>query len=216
MIPFRLICCIVNMGEGSNVLRLARKYGVKGGTISIGRGTVHSGLLEFLKINEVRREIVTMIVAQELAAGVLHGLGEELKFEKPNHGIAFSLFVGEFTGHGIHVAGDTTYSEVSKAMYKAIYVAVDKGNAEDVIEAANRAGARGGTIFNARGSGIHEAQKLFSVEIELEKEMVLIIAKSEMKDSIVSSIRTELNLDTPGNGILFVMDVGEAYGLYGG
>ena len=99
-------------------------------------------------------------------------------------------------------------------MYKAIYVIVDKGNAEDVIEAANKAGARGGTIVNARGSGFHETHKLFSIEIEPEKDQVIIIAKSELKDAIVETIKTGQKITEPGNGIMFVLDVNEAYGLH--
>ena len=98
-------------------------------------------------------------------------------------------------------------------MYNAIYVVVDKGKAENVIEAANKAGARGGTILNARGSGVHETQKLFSIEIEPEKEEVLIITKTEMKDSIITSIKTDLKIEEPGTGIMFVLDVEEVYGM---
>ena len=43
---------------------------------------------------------------------------------------------------------------------------VDKENAEDVVDPAMLAGAKGGTIINARGSGIHETSKIFSIEID--------------------------------------------------
>ena len=99
-------------------------------------------------------------------------------------------------------------------MYSAIYVIVERGKAEDVVEVANKAGSRGATIVNARGSGSQEAQKLFSLEIESEKEKVIIIAKSEMKDAIIEAIRNHLDIDAPGTGIIFVMDVNEVYGLH--
>jgi len=97
--------------------------------------------------------------------------------------------------------------------HSAIYTIVDKGKAEAVIEAAAKAGARGGTIINARGSGIHETERLFHMEIEPEKEIALIVAKNENLDPIIESIRKELALDEPGNGILFVQDVKRTYGL---
>ncbi|WP_332842404.1 P-II family nitrogen regulator [Paraclostridium sp. AKS81] len=52
------------------------------------------------------------------------------------------------------------------------------------------------------------------MEIEPEKEIVLIISPSNLTDSIVSSIRDELKINEPGNGIIFVQDVNKAYGLY--
>ena len=99
-------------------------------------------------------------------------------------------------------------------MYKVIYTIVEKGRAEEAIDAATKAGARGGTIINARGAGPHDVQKIFSVEIEPEREIVFIIAKCDMKDSIVNSIREHLKIDEPGNGVLYVVDLIEVYGLH--
>lgn len=99
-------------------------------------------------------------------------------------------------------------------MYNAIFTIVDKGKACDVIDAAVSAGSRGATIINARGSGIDEKCVLFSIVVEPEKEIVMILAETGMTDSIVSSIREAVKIDQPGKGILFVLDVNKTYGLY--
>jgi nitrogen regulatory protein PII len=91
---------------------------------------------------------------------------------------------------------------------------VDRGKAEDVIDAATKAGSKGGTIINARGSGIHETSKLFSMDIEPEKEIVIILSEVESTEKIVSSIRSHLKIDEPGNGIIFIQDVNKTYGIY--
>ena len=215
MSEFCMIRCVVNMGDASKALKIAKKHGVKGGTITIGRGTVQSRLLDILGLNEIRKEIVSMIVEDELAADVLSGLSEEMQFQKPDHGIAFSYSVSEFIGSKNTIGGKLSNNEVRYSVYKIIHVIVDKGKGCDVIDAANKAGARGGTIINARGAGIHEVQKFFSIEIEPEKEEVFIITKEELKDSIVEAVRVKMKLDEPGTGVLFVIDVNEVYGLHG-
>jgi len=213
---FSLICCVVNHGAASKTLKVAKNYGVKGGTISLGYGTVHNRLLGLLGLDEVQKEIITMIIERELAADAIRGISKDMEFNKPHHGIAFSIPVTEFIGNRNMVKTVSDTSEVSGSMYQVIYVVVDKGKAEDVIDAANEAGAKGGTIINARGAGIHEVQKLFSVEIEPEKEEVFIITTTDLKDGIVESVKNHLKIDEPGNGILFVLDVDEAYGLHQG
>jgi len=206
MAGFNLICCVVNIGDSSEILKVAAKYGVKDSIISIGRGTVNNRLLTFLQLNEIRKEIVTIIVDANLAADAVKDISKEMMFDKPNHGIAFSYPVSEFMG--------IENNEVkSMSQYKAIYVIVDKGKAEDVIDAAKKGGARGGTIINGRGAGIHETHKLFSVEVEPEKEKVFIIAKDDLKDGIIKSIKDTMQIDEPGNGIIYVLDVAEAHGL---
>ena len=216
MASFCMIRCVVNMGDASKALKIAKEYGVKGGTIYIGTGTVQSRLLDFLGLNEVRKEIIDMIVEEELAESVLKGVGEGMQFHKPHHGIAYSYSVSEFIGSRNLQITHKQSSEVKNGMYKVVHVVVDKGKGCDVVEIANKAGARGGTIINARGSGIHEVQKLFSIEIEPEKEEVFIITKTETKDSIVEAVRTGMKIDEPGNGIIFVLDVNEVYGLHEG
>jgi nitrogen regulatory protein PII len=206
---------VVNFGEAAKTLKIAKKYGAKSSTVSIGRGAVHSRLLEFLGIYDVRKEIVNIIIEDTLSAGAVRGISGDMQFEKPHHGIAFTCPISAFIGGKDNTEENISkIDEVKNGLYKIIYVVVDKGKAEEVIEAASKAGAKGGTIINARGAGVHETQKLFSIEIEPEKEEVFIIAKNEKKDDIIESIKTGLKIDEPGNGIIFVMDINEVYGLH--
>ena len=99
-------------------------------------------------------------------------------------------------------------------MYQSITVIVDKGKGEEVIDAATKAGSKGGTIINGRGSGIHETSKLFAMEIEPEKEIVIILSKIEDVDNIISSIKDEMKIDEPGKGVIYTQDIKKAYGLY--
>lgn len=216
MSGIELICCIVNKGDASKIMKYAKKYGVKGANVSIGRGTIQNRILEFLQINEKRKEFVSMLVESSLASETIQGISKDMTFEKPNHGIAFSHSVSEVMVNGEKKScedDEKNVSERKKTMYNAIYVVVEKGRAEDVVEAATKAGARGATILNARGSGIENAQKFFALEIEPEKEKILIIAKTEQKSEIVGAINKYLEVEMPGNGIVYVLDVNEAYGL---
>mgnify|MGYP000873572232 FL=1 len=52
------------------------------------------------------------------------------------------------------------------------------------------------------------------MDIEPEKEMVMIISNVDVTESIVLSIREKLEIDKPGNGIVFIQDVNKVYGIY--
>ena len=212
---YELIYFVVNMGVSARLFKVAEKHGIHGGTVSIGRGSVHSRLPEILGLNEVRKEIVTMIAEKEHAVEAIKGISEDMELHKPHHGIAFSYPLVGLISHKNTVINTDNRSEVKEAaMHQIIHTIVGKGMAEDVIDAANKAGARGGTIINARSGGEHGAHKLFSVEVEDEKEEVFIISKAESTNAIVESIKECLNLDEPGNGIMFVMDVNGVYGIH--
>ncbi|MGI5836538.1 MAG: P-II family nitrogen regulator [Chloroflexota bacterium] len=213
--PYKLIWVIVNVGVGSKVIRKAKQYGIKGGTAFMGRGTVSDHILSLLGITDVRKEIVLLGSDGATADCVLDVLDKEFQFEKPNHGIAFTTSVCNITGTRLIKCDETAEGRgVDDAVYRIVTVIVDKGKAEQVIEAATKAGSRGGTVVNARGSGIHETKKLFSMDIEPEKEIVMILSKKEKTAGIVASIKDHLKMDQPGNGIIFTQDVNEAYGLF--
>lgn len=98
--------------------------------------------------------------------------------------------------------------------YEAIFTIVDKGKADEVIDAAKLAGSTGGTVIHGRGSGSHDKAKLFNIPIEPEKDIILILAQSHKTDAIVNSIRERLNIDKPGAGIIFTLDVKRTLGLF--
>lgn len=211
-----LICLVVNYNHGSRILKLAKNNGITGGTILLGRGTVKSHLLELLDLNEVRKEIVLMVAEHTIAVKVLDELNKIIKFEKRNNGIAFTIPVKGLFGNR-----NCTYSKIKDIkqeegcyMHNAIFVIVERGKAELVVDTAVEAGSTGATIINARGSGIHETAKLFSMAIEPEKEIVMIIASAENTDAIANSIRERMNIDEPGNGIMFILAVSKTYGLF--
>ena len=212
---FDLIYVIVNDKMGSKVLHKAKKCGVKGGTVVLAKGTVSNTLMNFFSLYDQRKEIVIIGTTKEKARRVLSELNQKFKFEKPNHGIAFTVSAFEIYGSRVEKkpSADQDRKE-SESMYQLIMTIVNRGHAEEVIEAAKAAGSKGGTIINARGSGINETTKLFNMEIEPEKEMVMILSKEDTTDIIVESIRERLEIDKPGNGIIFIQNVNQTYGIY--
>jgi len=213
---FELICLVVDFGSGSKAIQIGRENHISGGTILLGKGTVRNRLLEFLSLTQVRREIVIMICDNNSVTKALEKLNKIFQFEKSYHGIAFSISLNSVLGTRECKSDDIIMKEergVENSMYKAIFTIVDKGKGESVMDAAKKAGAKGGTIINGRGSGIHETEVLFSMPIEPEKEIVMILAENQLVNDIVSSIRDNLKIDEPGKGIMFILDVNKTYGL---
>ena len=162
-----------------------------------------------------KREIVLMAGNRSEGDQAMVAIAQKMRFEKAGQGIILAFDLDSIIGCS-SVHEDKERMEPTMKKYKAIYTIVDKGKAEDVLEAAGKGGANGGTVINARGSGIHEKEKIFQIAIEPEKELVLIICKEELVKPITESIRKELLIDEPGKGIIFVQDVRDAIGLYEG
>lgn len=98
-------------------------------------------------------------------------------------------------------------------MHEAIFCIVNSGYSEAVMDAAKKLGARGGTIMNARGTANKEAEKFFNITIQPEKEIVMILVPSALKEDILHALYKQVGLDTPGQGIAFALHVDGVVGL---
>ena len=97
--------------------------------------------------------------------------------------------------------------------HECIVCIVNAGFSEAVMDAAKEFGARGGTVVHARGTANQEAEKFFGITIQPEKEMVLILVPSEIKEDILHALYRAVGLQTPGQGIAFSLPVDGVVGL---
>jgi nitrogen regulatory protein PII len=97
--------------------------------------------------------------------------------------------------------------------YKLVAAIVPKGSAGRAMEAAREAGAEGGTIILARGTGIHEAHRFFGITMSSERELLLILVEPEKSRAVLDSVVSAGRLDEPARGIAFVLAVEEVTGI---
>ena len=97
--------------------------------------------------------------------------------------------------------------------FELVVAIVNQGFGDSVMDAARQCGARGGTILNARGTAREEAESKFGIMIHPDKEIVLILANTKIKDNILHAIYEQVGLDTPGQGIAFTTPVDDVVGL---
>ena len=90
--------------------------------------------------------------------------------------------------------------------YQLIVTIIKKGFAQRVVNAAKRAGARGGTILHGRGVGIHDQKKLLGIPI-------LTLIHKDKTNTVLKAVVEAGNLQKPGTGIGFVIDVDKVVGI---
>ena len=102
---------------------------------------------------------------------------------------------------------------MSATKFEVIFCIVNSGFSDEVMDAARRFGAKGGTVIRARGTANPEVESLFGIAIQPEKEMVMILVNKKIKNDILHSLYTAVGLNTPGQGIAFSMPVESVVGL---
>ena len=110
---------------------------------------------------------------------------------------------------------DDTGRVIMESGHKLITVIVNTGCAEDVMAVARKAGARGGTILTARGTGTEEDVKFFGISLVPEKDMLLIVAAGSIAPAILEAVAAMPALREPGGGIVYSVNIEEFIPLGG-
>lgn len=100
--------------------------------------------------------------------------------------------------------------------HEVIFVIVNSGFAEDVMEVARQQGARGGTILNARGVAKEEAAAFFGIALHSEKEILMMVVEKEIRDNVLNAVYKEMGMAKKAHGIAFSLPVSDVAGLVSG
>lgn len=97
--------------------------------------------------------------------------------------------------------------------FEVILCIVNAGYTDLVMDTAKKLGARGGTVLHARGTASKDAEKIYNIPIQPEKEIVMILVDSKIKDAILHGIYDECGTSTPAQGIAFSLPVDDVVGI---
>lgn len=206
---------IVNPHEATRFVHIAKEKGLCDVFVLQGKGTVRNHFLNFLGIRSRERTVVSAVLERERAQALLEEFSEALKLDEPNRGIAFTSSIQV----ACHVNEEKQSSCCSgqdaegREMFRKLTVVVNLGMADEVMKIACRAGAKGGTVLHGREADATCKETLFGIEIEPEKEVILILAPKAVADTIIEDLSRELDPESAGNGILFVESVCDVRGL---
>ncbi len=97
--------------------------------------------------------------------------------------------------------------------FEVILAIVNSGFSEVVVDAARSVGANGGTILHGRGTISPEAASELGLTISPDKEVVMILVKTEIRDAVLKAINDAAGLQTDGNGIAMSLPCTDVVGL---
>ena len=95
---------------------------------------------------------------------------------------------------------------------KALYIIVNDGFAEGVLDIAREIGIRGATIMNARGEGFQH-KSFLGITINSEKEMIVSITDAETAEKVMAAVKEKAGVDTPAHGVCFMVPVESVAGI---
>lgn len=190
---------IVGKGQTEAVMARARSAGARGGTVVSGRGTATNALLAALGLGDSHKEILVNVIDAKNEEKIMSSItGAKAK------GVTLVLdccWPGK---------GDDDEEENCVMMdtsWEMIQVIIPAGMSEDVMAVARRAGAKGGTVLNARGTSTDDDVRFFGAPLVPEKEILMIVIEKERSKPVLDAIGSLDALKQKGAGIIFTIPV---------
>ncbi len=184
----------------------------------LGRGTAPKELLKMHGLQPTEKVIMTTAAGRDALKKLIHQAKEELYIDIPGNGIMLAVPIKSAGGAQAlaYLAGENKMNQEKPAMnfdYELICVVLNEGHSDEVMDAARPAGATGGTVISAKGTGIKQAEKFQGLTLANEKEVILIVARSSAKADIMRAIIEKAGLQTKAGAICFSLPVSQIEGL---
>lgn len=99
--------------------------------------------------------------------------------------------------------------------FKLIIVFVEDDKTDLVLDTSRKHGATGATVINnARGEGVKQSKTFFGLNLESQRDVVLLLVEEHMSRTILEAISLVAEFDEkPGTGIALQIDVEDAIGV---
>lgn len=214
-----IMVTIVTRAAMPPLTRLYRDLGADVNFITLAHGTVSGQLLKLMGIDGSEKAVCHSVVTGE----TFEKIRPELKkrhLDMPGTGIVFLLPMSAVGGKkqlsfllGEQEFRPSEESVMKETSQELIVIIGDQGYTDMIMDAARSAGAAGGTVLSAKGTGMEAAQKFFGFTIAAEKEMIYIVASTEHRDAIMRSIIDNAGLKSQAHAICFSLPVTAAMGL---
>ncbi len=215
-----LLVTIINRARLPEVVKLYNDNAIGMQLITLGHGTATSDVSNYFGLENSEKAVCLAVASDPTWRTVKRSLQRKLRIDVPGTGIAFTIPMSSVggprelafltDGQSFERGEETTLKQTEQQL---LIVIGRQGYNDLIMEAARAAGATGGTVIHAQGTGMQKAEQFLGITLASEKEMIFIVTKTEQKNAIMQSIMQKAGLNTKAQAIVFSVPVTDTAGL---
>lgn len=189
----------------------------------LGEGTASGDILDYLSLENSEKALLLAVVTGETLKPLIRDFINKLYIDIPGNGIVATIpmnSVGGMRSLKYLTAGQQLNLEGTKEMslnteYELIIIIANEGYTDLIMDAARSAGAAGGTVVKAKGTGAEYAKKFFGFTMAAEKEMILIVSPAKDRNKIMKAVISQAGPESKAQSVVFSLPVSTVAGLRG-
>ena len=213
-----LMITITDRRTTNAFLEIYQQHGVNVNLRTVGSGTAVRQTLAALGLEQTEKAVLLAVVTADTWQNVQRDLRRKVRIDVPGTGIAFTVPLSSIGGRRAllfltehQLLQWKEESTLKDTRYELLLVIANQGHTGSIMDAARAAGAGGGTVIHAKGTGMEGAAQFLGVELVNEKELVLIVSRTSRKNAIMKAIMD--GADRRAGAIVFSLPVTDTAGL---
>lgn len=157
-------------------MQLYQQRGVDVNLRTVGSGTAVRETLATLGLEKTEKAVLLAVVTEDTWKAVRTDLRRKMRIDVPGTGIAFTVPLSSIGGRRalmfltqhqpLTLKEESTLKDTH---YELLLVIANQGHTGTIMDAARAAGAGGGTVIHAKGTGMEGAAQFLGVELVNEK-----------------------------------------------
>lgn len=204
----------------TDFITLYREKGTEVHEIALGHGTANEQTLRLMALDETEKAFVFSVVTGAKWTELKKSMSMKLRIEAPGMGIAFIVPMSSIGGKRElafltdGIGYEKGEEQTMKGTEQELLVVIStQGYNEMVMDAAREAGAGGGTVIHARGTGWNKSEKFLGISLASEKDMIFIVTATEKKNKIMQAIIRKAGPGTKAGAVVFSLPVTDTAGM---
>lgn len=215
-----LMLTISNRGRLADIVSLYKNEGIDVILVALGQGTANSEILDLFGLESSEKAILFNVITDEKWNEIKTRLKKEIHIDILGIGISFIVPLASIGGKRelMFLLAGQNYEKGDESVLKdtnheMLLVIANQGYSDHIMDAARNAGAGGGTVIHAKGSGMEKAEHFLGISLAAEKELIFIVTKTVQKNMIMQAIMKECGMKSKAKAIVFSIPVTDTAGL---
>ena len=215
-----LMMTVTGRDRMTDFIRLYKDKGLEVHFLSLGHGTAQKRYMRLLALDGTEKMVCMTVVTGRKWLEVKKAMTVRLRIDAPGVGIAYVIPLSAVggkrelmfltDGQGFEKGAEQTLKGTEQEL---LIVIANQGYNEMVMDAAREAGARGGTVIHARGTGQQATERFLGISLASEKDIVMIVAPTEKKAEMLQKIMQSAGPGTRAGAIAFSVPVTDTAGM---
>lgn len=215
-----MMMSILGRGKGKAYISMLNGKNIKYHMQSVGFGTASSEMMDILGLVSNDKDVVISFATKKTAEDFINEYSKSLDTTAKFGGIMMLIpfaAINRLTSELISRADKNNTEKGNESEMKneykhfVIFITVNQGYSDEVMQTAKKAGSTGGTVLRARLAGDEKFEDLGDAEsMSEDKEIIAILAPENTASQIMEAVNKEFGLMTKARGIVCSVPVERA------